>query len=648
MRRVRRTCPSAMSDALRDSPDSSRIPFPISSVPRGGPAVPETEFLSDAASGPDRWTAMPVHLFDRAVPECLPIGGGRMLTAHPADGRHRAILAPVDPVALLLRHRTEIERLRIGVGSRRLFERRIMPMLIGWAAMVQSLPRDARGLWSGADGLFEAGLAFASGALAAADARVLEPDMPPAERAEWTDRVRTAAVAAGLLSDVRRLAALNLCAGTENAGDGGFSVLETFSPGEETALAFAVRHAGRVMRLERRTPAETAGRLPAAAADVLRLVVPDGILRWLGSAERRNGETVLSALKSALVYTTGITETERLLAEAAARGREWAVNRRAAAAARREGRSPLLRGFAEVWECEVARRVFAGLWPLNTSSSPVVWAEDGLALRWPEAFASVAADADDAWLFREVPDEADAAAEILLTAGTVLPTETGSPVWQSLSADGTPDGRTWLRLPDGERLVSLARRAADKAGAVLPAREAPLFRLRPGEEAPEGRAGWVPSLPASCEGTETGEALAAAVREISRLGSGEVLLTEAGLFIPEVLLPDDFAVQPDAVQCFVARSGGQLPLVRFERHSVRRRARVPPATAVQAVVFTPERRLPTGRKPDEGLVLEGAVLRPTLVRPVTFWPDGSVSEREWPRPEYLLELIDTLPDEETL
>ena len=633
-----------MPDALRDSP----YPFPLSAVPPRGPAVPETEFLARAAAGPERWAGVPAFFCDGPVPERLPLDGRRMLTAHPADGRQRAILAPVDPVALLLRHRTEVERLRIGVGSRRLFERRVMPMLIGWAAMVQSLPRDARGLWSGADGLFEAGLAFAAGALAAADARVLEPDMPPAERAEWTDRVRVAAAAAGLLSDVRRLAALSLCAGEESADDGRFSVLETFSPGEETALAFAVRHAGRVMRLERRTPADTAGRLPAAAADVLRLVVPEAVLRWLGSAERRNGETVLSALKSALVYTTGSTETERLLAEAAARGREWAVNRRAAAVARREGRSPMLRGFAEVWECEVARRVCAGLWPLNTASSPVVWAEDGIALRWPEAFSSVAADADDAWLFREVPDEAAAAAQILLTAGVVLPTDPGSPVWESLAADGTPDGRTWLRLPDGERLVSLARRAADRSGTALPEREAPLFRIRVSEEAPEGRPGWMPSLPPQLAGTEEGKAAAAAVREISRLGFGSSLLTDCGLFIPETLLPEDFALRPDAVRFFVPRSGASLPLVRFERMSVRRRVRVPPDIAAEAAVFTPERRLPAGRGKEEGLVLEGAVLRPTFFRPVTFWPDGSVTERERPDAPGRLELIDSLPEEESL
>ena len=615
---------------------------------KAGPAVPETEFLHRAAGGPARWEAQPLYLYPEAVPQRLPLGREHKagcLTAHPADGRHRAVLAPVDPVALLLRHRADVERLRIGMGSRRLFETRIMPMLIGWAAMVQSFPRDERGLWSGTDGLFEAGLAFAAGALAAADARVLEPDMPPAERAEWTDRVRAAAVASGLLSDVRRLAALDLKAGIENPSDGRFTPLETFNPGEETALAFCVRHAGRVMRLERRTPEQTADRLPAASADVLRLVVPDSVLRWLGSAERSNGETVLSALKSALVYTTGSTETERLLAEAAARGREWAVNRRAAAAARREGKSPLLQGFAEVYECEVARRVFSGLWPLNTSSSPIVWADDGIALRWPEAFTLIAEEADDAWLFRHIPDEAPAAAEILLSANLLIPSETGSPVWQSLSADGTPDGRTWLRLLDGQKFVSLARRAADRVGSVLPHRDPPLFRKRRTEAAPEGTPGWDTALPAGVETTDVGKCVACAVQELDRVGAVKRFMTDAGLFIPESLLPDHFGEIPGGEKVFVMKALSGLPLVRSVRLTARRRILVKPAHAAFAAAFTLTRETDSRFEADAGLVLEGAILNRHVLRPVIRWPDGSVTEREWPE---LTDAIEVIDDDETV
>ena len=358
----------------------------------------ETRFLTRASAGPEQWQSAvsgyasdpmrrPVPLSDTDPDDCL--------VAHPADGRLRTILAPEDPVRMLLRHRAAVEQLRMAVGSRKLFEAHLMPAMAGWAAMVQGLPRDERGLWSGPDGLFEAGLMFARGAINAVDARVIGPKLAPGIRDDWTLRLRIASALAGLMSDSRKLAALKLEAGSEDPATGTFTVTSRFNPSEETALSFCVHEIGRVMRLERHTARESAGRLPTLNADVLRLVVPRETLMWLGVIERPDGETVLTALKAAVTYAAGQTEAERLIAEAAARGREWAINRRAAEAARREGKSPLLRGFASVYRAEFSQRLYDGHWRLNRGDSPVVWADDGLALRWPEGCLLYTSDAAD-------------------------------------------------------------------------------------------------------------------------------------------------------------------------------------------------------------------------------------------------------------
>ena len=103
----------------------------------------ETRFLTRASAGPEQWQSAvssyasdpmrrPVPLSDTDPDDCL--------VAHPADGRLRTILAPEDPVRMLLRHRAAVEQLRMAVGSRKLFEAHLMPAMAGWAAIVQGLP----------------------------------------------------------------------------------------------------------------------------------------------------------------------------------------------------------------------------------------------------------------------------------------------------------------------------------------------------------------------------------------------------------------------------------------------------------------------------------------------------------------------------
>ena len=80
----------------------------------------ETRYLTRASAGPEQWQSAvsgyasdpmrrPVPLSDTDPDDCL--------VAHPADGRLRTILAPEDPVRMLLRHRAAVEQLRMAFES---------------------------------------------------------------------------------------------------------------------------------------------------------------------------------------------------------------------------------------------------------------------------------------------------------------------------------------------------------------------------------------------------------------------------------------------------------------------------------------------------------------------------------------------------
>ncbi len=625
--------------------------------------VPETQFLTHYSSGPERWTCEPEGFAGHPPVHRLYIHKeDGFLLSHPADAAYRAILAPTDPVKMLLRHRALVERLRTAIGSRLFFEKHLMPVMAGWGAMVQSLPRDERGLWSGADGLFEAGLMFAIGSLSAIDARVIGTTMAPQARDEWTARderglwsgadglfeaglmfaigslsaidarvigttmapqardewtarLRVAAAIAGVMSDSRKLAQLKLEAGTENPANGIFDVICQFNPSEETALQFAVTHIGRVMRLTRYTPKKAAGRLPTVSADILRLVVPTDTLRWLGSTQLDDGETVLTALKAAVTYATGFTDAERMISEAAARGREWATNRRSAEAARREGSCPLMRGFASVFEADLRRRILHGKWRLNDGESPIVYAEDGIYLAWPRTFTEITASAEDNWLFREVPDEPDVAADILASSDMIFRSEAGNPVW--MTDDNAPCRRgTWLRVTDSQGFIALARRAADKANEVLPDPLAPIFdkdirKENVSDEVLQPIFVWKLDLPMSM--LPDGAVLIDAVERLNHAKVGQVFTHPQGLFIPETLLPLDWWSSPgDAEGALVATDAPSHPLVAIPRRSYARRVLMMNEGAKVACRFDPASRSLSL----EPHVLEGIVISKAYITPV--------------------------------
>ena len=622
--------------------------YPILSDSRTG-RRPETRFLSAVSPISPVWRAEAdgIGSFSRSgLPErVLSEGATERILAHPADRDGRAILTPVDPVILLLRHRDAVERLRTALGSQRLFESHVLPMLFAWAAVVQSLPREARGLWSGADGFFEAGLDFARGTLNAADARVLEPTMPPSRRARWTDRLRVAAMLAGLLSDADRLAALRLEAGGVDRESGRFEPIETHAVGEETALAFGVRHVGRWMRLTRLSWVERSGRSPSPGLDLLRLIVRSDTLAWLGDFERQDGETVLSALKSALMFGTGRSLTERLIAESVARGREWAVNRRADRAARREGVLPVLAGFGEIVRHILLTRLERRQWTINAEGSPLVWAEDGLFLRWPEGFVAMVASCGDGASFREVPDEPDVAAQILLASGVIDADPAGEALWWSDPSEDDPQRKAWVRLSDEMKLVNLAREEARRRGEPLPARLARLTGWRP--RAPRerwsvlpGRFVWRLTLPALTHGATPSESRRMLCRAVARLNArsdAALLGSVRGLLVPESLLGEAFRWdEPDLARVF--RLLHQMPGSFFPgaRATAVHRVRYRGEDAVRLADLSPERRPDTAGH----LILEGVLIQPYWLRPTEVWEDGTEEERPMPETGGRLEWLD--------
>lgn len=383
------------------------------------------------------------------------------------------------------------------------------------------------------------------------------------------------------------------------------------------------------MRLTRYTPKKAAGRLPTVSADILRLVVPTDTLRWLGSAQLDDGETVLTAIKAAVTYATGFTDAERMISEAAARGREWATNRRSADAARREGSCPLMRGFASVFEADLRRRILHGKWRLNDGESPIVYAEDGIYLAWPRTFTEITASAEDNWLFREVPDEPDVAADILASSDMIFRSEAGNPVW--MTEDNAPCRRgAWLRVTDSQGFIALARRAADKAKEVLPDPLAPIFekdirKENVSDEVLQPIFVWKLELPMAM--IPDGAVLIDAVERLNHAKVGQVFTHPQGLFIPETLLPLDWWSSPgDAEGALVATDAPSHPLVVIPRRSYARRVLMINEGAKVACRFDPASRSLSL----EPHVLEGIVISKAYITPVGRWPGSGETVLETP------------------
>lgn len=131
--------------------------------------------------------------------------------AFDADGN--AVLAPVDPVALLAVRRELVQRLLLASADRELFEAHFLPALLSRAAFVQDLPDPRDPAFAGRGGLFALGLETALCALRRLDARVFGLDRDPPARRQLRERWKVFVFLSALSSDGGRLAEMTVRAG---------------------------------------------------------------------------------------------------------------------------------------------------------------------------------------------------------------------------------------------------------------------------------------------------------------------------------------------------------------------------------------------------------------------------------------------------
>lgn len=288
-----------------------------------------------------------------------------------------------------------------------------------------------------------------------------------------------------------------------------------------------------------------------------------------------------------------------------------------------------MRGFASVFEADLRRRILHGKWRLNDSESPIVYAEDGIYLAWPRTFTEITASAEDNWLFREVPDEPDVAADILASSDMIFRSEAGNPVWMTDDNASCRRG-AWLRVTDSQGFIALARRAADKAKEVLPDPLAPIFdkdirKENVSDEVLQPIFVWKLDLPMTM--FPDGAVLIDAVERLNHAKVGQVFTHPQGLFIPETLLPADWWSSPgDAEGALVATDAPSHPLVVIPRRSYARRVLMMNEGAKVACRFDPASRSLSL----EPHVLEGIVISKAYLTPVGRWPGSGETVLETP------------------
>lgn len=386
--------------------------------------------------------------------------------------------APWDPAAMLFAHRSLLERIRLALGDRALWDEHALPLILAWAAMVQALPRGPRGVWCEAGGLFVCGLTTGLRALESIDGSVIGRGLAPEAALAFEKRMRFAAFLLGLWSErgtlsrveVRRISAqacrgdcaCGMGGGSENGGTASSSA--SFEPAVGTLLEFALEalEAGDVLSFAWRAPAwsdtaawigfeawaEGDAREDAAAGwggraqaplpmhAFLHLMPPETYV-WLKAAP-----PVLTAMQKILedAVDMGQTTEGRLLLEAQTAARRRTTDERARSDARRFARRPEASGWAVLVRHALDTLFAAGLADFNPRNGgvseaggtdellPVWWAADGLWLAWPEGIDRVLRAAARDQRLRSLPDDLDLIAAVLVEEGIAVPGPDGSAV----------------------------------------------------------------------------------------------------------------------------------------------------------------------------------------------------------------------------
>ena len=461
-----------------------------------------------------------------------------------SDAEGEGILLPLDPALILERHRESVDRLRVAVGNRAIFEAYLDPFLLRLAAAFQGLPRAPMGLWREEGGLMEVALKSAIASISVLDARVVGAELPAMKRDAWMMRLRVAAAIASAISEASALSRIELLSREE-----GGAVAERLSPGHESAYAFGLRQSGRRFTLTW-TPEEGQKRtLTTLPLDLLYQLLSEELRRWLrevplGKAGKT--ETVLSVLENVVQFQLGETEMERALAQTVVLAHKIAYDQEAKARAAREGQLPLMSGFARAAELVMRTRIKDAVWRVNSQGSPLIWAQDGYFLRWPEALFSVMKDRELQCAFSHASEEPDVVAQILATEGVLLRDKRGEVIFRVDERHPTLAGVNVVQLAEDRKLHELVLKS--RLTHQLPASEMALRSTNP-----EKREGAKGNLPYRM--IEAGEAQGSGPRFLWKprvgvafppllVGFLELLndtedpslwWTPAGLFIPESL-----------------------------------------------------------------------------------------------------------------
>ena len=540
------------------------------------------------------------------------------------DGTGRPFEAPLDPILLLARHRALIARIRLAVGDARIFQERILPMMLSWAAAVQGLPRAAEGLFSETDGLFTAGLSVALRALERLDGRIYGEDWNPIERARMETRMRTAVFAAAILSEAKPLARVRLRAGELDPVDGRFRETARFEPEIETLLDFSLAHAGALFDASWRSSGEEplrAGRGAALGVRLLgRLLAPE-TEAWM-----REAPEILRALFAAAAGASGETPEEGLILDAVVHAKRRVYAERRRETARADAARPLLAGWAGIFDLALrvlVRRGAVRVNPKPGSAHPdqrarLYWAADGVYLVWPEGWHAVLEAARLDWRLADAPDDVELAAHLLVAEGSAVPDPHGDPLHR-IEPEGSEPVEA-VMLADAETILALAQhRAALEERTVKmlgrpirsSARRQPEAEDERPEEDPRRTSGepraesavrllWEAALPPRLP-PFAAAALEAALRSVNALARPESMAMREGLFLPLELFPTGFAP-------VLLREGAAFGL--FARTGV---VRTRSADAEEQAESAP-----------------GLILAPALVRPVGVWPDGKTVDLPWP------------------
>lgn len=126
------------------------------------------------------------------------------------DNLGRPVWAPVDPVAILARHRETLQRILLASADRALFEAHFLPALLAWAAFVEDLPDLRDEAFAKRGGLFLFGLESALAAMRRLDARVFGLTLDPVARRRHRERWKTIVFLSALAYGENRLADLTV------------------------------------------------------------------------------------------------------------------------------------------------------------------------------------------------------------------------------------------------------------------------------------------------------------------------------------------------------------------------------------------------------------------------------------------------------